>query len=269
MDVTPHPLLAVLHAAAAGAFPPADGRALFLPPLPNRQAAVVSLTGRVYLATDHRPPDLDGFGSALHPAVLRQLAGPHGEIGTLDVTLASQGLGGGTLPARHDLADHPRVRHAHAIREAVRVYGDNRGLVTIAAGLAGRTEISVEVFSTTGAGQGDGSTTAEEQNAATAGTASPPVDNPVGQPQNCRCSPVAWFEGPEARPRTGVASTPGPTTVAPIPIRPAPATSPFRQSSPVLAANPSVTPGPGDSTSAPGGMSRVAALRRASVPAEP
>jgi hypothetical protein len=144
--VVTHPLLAVLHAAVAGEFPPADGLAVFLPPLPKGHSAVVSLTGRVYLATDHRIPDLDGFGSALHPDVLRHLAGPTGEIGTLDVTLAANGLGGGDLPPRPDLMDHPRVRHALALREEVRVYGNDRGLVTVAAGLAGRIEISVEVF---------------------------------------------------------------------------------------------------------------------------
>lgn len=140
------PLLEVLLAAAAGEFPPADGQAIFLPPLPNGLSAVVSLTGRVYLATDRRIPNLDGYGSALHPDVLRELAGPTGEIDTLDVTLASRGLGGGTLPPRPDLMDHPRVRHALALRDSVRVYGDDRGLVTVAEGLAGRTEISVEAF---------------------------------------------------------------------------------------------------------------------------
>jgi hypothetical protein len=127
---------------------------VFLPPLLNGDAAVVSLTGRVYLATELRPPGLDGFGSALQPAVLQRLAGPDGEIGTIDVTLAAPGLGGGCLPARHDLADHPRVRHAVALREEVRVYGDDRGLVTVAVGLAGRTEISVEVSASAAAGAG-------------------------------------------------------------------------------------------------------------------
>lgn len=141
-----HPLLDVLRSAADGVFPPADGRAVFLPPLADGLAAVVSLTGRVYLATDRQVPDLDGFGSALAPEVLRCLAGPHGEVGVIDVTTVARGTGGGRLPARTDLADHHRVRHALALRCEVRVHGDERGLVTVAAGLAGRTEISVEVF---------------------------------------------------------------------------------------------------------------------------
>jgi hypothetical protein len=140
-----HPLLAVLLDAAAGVFPPADGRAVFLPPLADGYAAVVSLTGRAYVASDRRPPGLDAFGSALAPAVLAELAGPHGEIDTLDVTLAAPGLGGGALPARHDLDAHPRVRRARAWRTDVRVHGDRRGLVTVGSGLAGRTELSVEL----------------------------------------------------------------------------------------------------------------------------
>ena len=142
MGVT-HPLLDVLHAAADGVFPPADGRAVYLPPLP-RGAAVLSLTARVYLATDRRVPGLDGYGSALRPEVLRRIAGER-EIGTLDVTLVARGLGAGSLPVRTDLDDHPRVRHARAFRDSVQVYGDERGLVTVSAGLAGRTEMSVEV----------------------------------------------------------------------------------------------------------------------------
>jgi hypothetical protein len=144
-----HPLLAVLLAAANDEFPPADGRAVYLPPLPRGLVAVVSLTGRVYLATDHRLPDLDGYGSALAPEVLRHLAGPHGTVDGLDTTLVRRGVGDstpGALPVRTDLADHPRVRHARRLREGVRVYGDDRGLVTLAAGLAGRTEMSVEAF---------------------------------------------------------------------------------------------------------------------------
>lgn len=143
MGVT-HPLLDVLLAAADGVFPPADGRAVYLPPLPGDAAAVVSLTGRAYLATDRHVPDLDGFGSALQPEVLRRIAGER-RIGTIDVTLVARGLGGGSLSLRTDLDEHPRVRYARSLRESVQVYGDERGLVTIARGLAGRTEMSVEV----------------------------------------------------------------------------------------------------------------------------
>jgi L-amino acid N-acyltransferase YncA len=36
------------------------------------------------------------------------------------------------------------VQHASQLRRDVRVYGDERGVVTLAAGLAGRREISIE-----------------------------------------------------------------------------------------------------------------------------
>jgi hypothetical protein len=144
VDVS-HPLLAVLLDAARGVFPPADGRVVFLPPLDGGHAAVVSLTGRAYVASERTLLGLDAFGSALRPAVLSALAGPGGEVETLDVTLVAHGLGGAGLPVRHDLDDHPRVRHARAWRSRVRVHGDGRGLVAVACGLAGRTELSVEL----------------------------------------------------------------------------------------------------------------------------
>ncbi|HWM05279.1 MAG TPA: N-acetyltransferase [Actinophytocola sp.] len=148
-----HPLLKIFLDAARGMFPPADGAVVHLPPLGNGLAAVVSLTARAYLAADHLPADLDGFGAALQPEVLRELAGPAGVIETLDVTLAAPGLGGGGLPARSDLDDHPRVQLARGLRSEVRVHGDERGLVTVAHGLAGRTEMSVETLGDKGFGR--------------------------------------------------------------------------------------------------------------------
>lgn len=121
---------------------------VFVPPLRPDLEAVVSLTGRAYLATglcraDFGEQPLDGFGATLAPGVLARLAGDGGEVGVLDATLVGRGVAGAGLPVRHDVEDHPRVRHARAIREDVHVYGDGRGLVTLARGLAGRTELSV------------------------------------------------------------------------------------------------------------------------------
>jgi len=145
----PHPLLPLLLSAAGGTFPAVDGHAVFMPPLAENLQAVMSFTGHAVVATalpesHFADLDLDGFGSALHPAVLQRLAGPHGHVGVIDVTLVANGTGDGTLPERSDLDHHPRVRHARALRQQVRVYGDERGLVTLGHGLAGRTEISVE-----------------------------------------------------------------------------------------------------------------------------
>jgi len=175
----PHPLLSVLLAAADGVFPPVDGRAVFVPALyggvrthetqhggvhvdegpASDLQAVVSFTGHAIVATDlpaaaFADLGLDGFGRALQPAVLQRLAGPGGQVGVIDVTLVAAGLGGGSLASRDDLDEHPRVRLARALRGDVRVHGDDRGLVTLARGLAGRTELSVETSTQQGQGVG-------------------------------------------------------------------------------------------------------------------
>ena len=49
-----------------------------------------------------------------------------------------------TFPSEPISSLHHRVQHARAIRSGVHVFGDARGLVTLASGLAGRTELSVE-----------------------------------------------------------------------------------------------------------------------------
>ncbi|HEY8473440.1 MAG TPA: hypothetical protein VIL37_12505 [Natronosporangium sp.] len=144
-----HPLLRLLLAAAEGRFPPVDGAVTILPALAAGLECSFAFTGHAVIATalpasavrEQRP---DGFGGSVTPDFLRWLAGPAGAIGMLDVTLVGRGRGGGGPPARPDQADHPRVRHARALRTAVRVYGDERGLVTLGRGLAGRCELSIE-----------------------------------------------------------------------------------------------------------------------------
>lgn len=145
----PHPLLPMLLAAANGNFPPVDGQVEFVPGLAGGLQAVVSFTGHAILATDL--PDgefaafgLDGYGAALVPGVLQHLSAPGSDVGCIDVMLVARGLGGGWLPLRTDLDELSRVRHARTLRQHVQVYGDERGLVTLGSGLAGRTEMSVE-----------------------------------------------------------------------------------------------------------------------------
>lgn len=146
-----HPVGDALVAAASGRFPPVDGVAELAPPDAAGTHAVVCFTGHAFVLTDRSPADLapfaaDGFGAALAPALLLELAGPGGEIGSIDVVLVRQALGGGSdLRRLDDLDDHPRVRRSRHHRRAVRVLGDDRGLVTIGRGLVDRTEISVEL----------------------------------------------------------------------------------------------------------------------------
>ena len=161
-----HPLLKVLLAAADGTFPPVDGGVTVLPPLRSGRECSVGFTGHAVIATALPADEVlarkpDGFGASLAPDFLRWLAGPTGKIDVIDATLVGRGTGGtggpgsggDPLPERPDLADHPRVRYALAIRTGVRVFGDERGVVTLSEGLAGRPELSIEA---TPAGQGRG-----------------------------------------------------------------------------------------------------------------
>jgi hypothetical protein len=151
---TPASLLDLLLDAADGQFPPVDGGVTVVPALEGGLEAIIGFTGHAVVATDLRRSDLlragaDGYGGAMAPDVQRFVAGPDGWIGVHDVTLVGVGLGDDgsrpLLPLRADLDGHPRVAHALDLRRDVRVHGDDRGVVTVGLGLAGRTEISLEL----------------------------------------------------------------------------------------------------------------------------
>ncbi len=140
----------VLRAAADGSFPVEDGAVEVVPPYLPGVEAVVAFTGHAVAATTLPPESLvgagaDGYGGATCGAVLDVLAGPYGDVDTLDVLLVHRGTGWSLLPERPDLVDHPRVRHARTWRQDVYVHGDARGLVTVAHGLGGLAEMSFEV----------------------------------------------------------------------------------------------------------------------------
>ncbi|WP_129669515.1 hypothetical protein [Phytoactinopolyspora endophytica] len=146
-----HPLYKLLHEAADGRFPAADGQVRVVPPLHDGLECSYAFTGHAIVATalptvDFHGDRPDGFGGSLAPGFLRRLAGPGGWIGVIDATLVTRGRGGApALPAQTGLDDNDRVRHARSIRSDVRVYGDERGFVTLGTGLAGRRELSIEV----------------------------------------------------------------------------------------------------------------------------
>lgn len=157
-----HPLLTYFMAAAAGRFPPADGGVTVLPPLADGLECSVAFTGHAVVASAmpsqavhaHGP---DAFGASLSPGFLRHLAGPTGWIGVTGATLSARGTGG--TPRLAELTDadgHPRVRYARELRTKVKVYGDERGLITLADGLAGRRELSIELHNVQDSGQGRG-----------------------------------------------------------------------------------------------------------------
>jgi hypothetical protein len=141
----------LLAAAAHGRFPDADGAVEVFGPDGAGTHAVVELTGHSLLLTDRSPAEvaergLHGFGGCTHPDALRWLAGASGEIGSLDAVLVRRAATGTALAERTDLDDHPRVARARAHRRDVRVYGDERGLVTLGHALVDRLELSVELI---------------------------------------------------------------------------------------------------------------------------
>ena len=147
-----HPLLEFLTSAAEGRFPPVDGGVTVLPPLHGGWECSVAFTGHAVVATARSADEVmaqgpDGYGTSMSPDFLRWLAGPDGFIGVIDVMLFARGTGRPSLPIRTDLDHHPRVLYARQYRSDVVVYGDERGLITIGAGLGGRRELSVEAES--------------------------------------------------------------------------------------------------------------------------
>jgi hypothetical protein len=144
-----HPLHGFMYDAIRGRFPPVDGGVTVVAELAPGRECSFAFTGHAVIATalpaaDVHARKVDGFGGTVLPDFLRWLAGPVGEVHVTDVTLFARGTGGDRLPARPDLADHPRVRFALGFRDEVRVYGDDRGVVTLSRGLAGRPELSIE-----------------------------------------------------------------------------------------------------------------------------
>lgn len=115
---------------------------------------VFEFTGHAFIVTDRDPTTfaafgtggIDGFGGASHPDVLRWIAGPYGVIDAHDAVLVAPGTASGDLAERHDLESHPRVERARRLRRDVRVYGDERGVVTLGRGVVDRWELSVELL---------------------------------------------------------------------------------------------------------------------------
>jgi hypothetical protein len=150
-----HPFIEILESAAEGRYPPVDGLVELLPRFSDSpHECVVEFTGHAYVLSDVSQQDFDrlgadGFGGVVQPEVLRSLAGRNGWIGSHDVLLCQRGLGrANALALRTDLDDHYRVQHARVLRREVKVFGDERGLVTLGRGVADRTEISIEVAQT-------------------------------------------------------------------------------------------------------------------------
>ena len=148
--MTSHPLLDVLLGAADGRYPPVDGGVTILPGLPGGLRAVVALTGHAFIATPQTAEELadlelDGFGRALDPAALTRIADGR-RVGVNDVILVGRAtLGPTSIGPTDRWDDNPRVAYARSLRSDVVVHGDRRGFFTLARGLAGRPELSIEL----------------------------------------------------------------------------------------------------------------------------
>ena len=146
-----HPVATALAAAADGRFPPVDGCVEVVRPDCAGTHAVVEFTGHSFVLTDLSADDpvlagIDGFGGATQPHVLLHLAGPNGSVGSLDLVMVRRVGSTSHAPLEPiERSTHPRVTRARHHRRDVVVLGDERGLVMIGAGLAGRREISIEL----------------------------------------------------------------------------------------------------------------------------
>lgn len=165
--MTTHPLAELIEAAADGRFPASDGGWHRVVSWRPGVEAVLAFTGHAVLAVDDDVSDerltelgVDGLGGANHPRVLTELAGPDGWVDSLDALLVRRTAGPAAyepLVDRPDLDDHPRAHWARAVRDQVRVLGRpdpaDRSVATLSRGIAGLTEVSVEL-APTARGQG-------------------------------------------------------------------------------------------------------------------
>ncbi len=144
-----------------GRFPPPDGRVETLPAWRAGVEAVVALTGHGYLCleSEHDIPSsvaelaTDAFGGVADPRLVSALAGPTArrhDVDSLDLVMVA--------PARSRHANdpelvespghpHPRVGFARRLRDDVRAFTSPGvdGVVVVATGLAGLTEVSIEL----------------------------------------------------------------------------------------------------------------------------
>jgi hypothetical protein len=148
------PLLALLQDAAHGRFPPQDNVTAVMGAPLGARAAILSFPAHHIVAADvpadevHeqlRPDDLNG---PMRPGFVTWLAERLGvAAGSVDIVLANAGgVAAGQLTETQGTV-HPRITRARAYRTEVRVFEDARGLVVLGRGLAGRLELSVEVYS--------------------------------------------------------------------------------------------------------------------------
>ncbi|WP_250002365.1 GNAT family N-acetyltransferase [Actinoplanes sp. M2I2] len=149
-------LAKILAAAAAGAFPPPDGRTTVVPQPSERDAGVLAFTAHTVIFLDDDPEwihatiaglDCDPLAATMNPVFLAALMTRTGRTTeTIDLLTVAPALAGPPpLPLTEQERDHPRVRRALTHRDAVRTWSAPGGLLTVGRGVAGRWEVSIEV----------------------------------------------------------------------------------------------------------------------------
>jgi GNAT superfamily N-acetyltransferase len=149
-------LLRLLHGAATGAPPAADGVVEVWPPA-GAVDAVLAFTAHHVVAAGVEPALVAGrlpegdLTAPMSAGFLGWLGEQLGSLpGSLDVVLAARGLGGEPpleLRAGVDPDRHPRAARALRYRGDLEVWTspDGAGVLVLGRGLAGRREVSFEV----------------------------------------------------------------------------------------------------------------------------
>jgi RimJ/RimL family protein N-acetyltransferase len=153
-----HPLVHLLMEAAAGRFPPPDGRVEVVGPPPGPSDAVVAFTAHSVIAAGLDPEEVldrlepGDFGAPMSAEFLAWLAGRLGtRAGMMDlVMVAPRPEADEDLPElvqRDDLVDHPRLERSRRYRRDLRCYSDvqGRAIIVVGRGLAGRWEMGIEI----------------------------------------------------------------------------------------------------------------------------
>lgn len=147
-------LAALLHDAAGGRFPPADGGVTILPASSARDAGVIGFTAHAVIFIDADPAwvaarlpagDLSG---PLTPAFLHALCQRTGRRAhSVDMLCVAGPLPGPPGPGLtpEPGRDHPRISRARRYRDGVRAWRADGGVVLLGRGVAGRWEAAVEV----------------------------------------------------------------------------------------------------------------------------
>ena len=148
----------ILDAAARGVFPPADGRTTVVAQASHRDAGVLSFTAHSVVFTDEDPrwvhdtlaaTPCDALAASMNPrflAAFMERTGRRSE--TVDAMLVGSPLPGEPPLALKEIADaeHPRITYARRRRDDVRAWTTDGGVLVLGRGIAGRLEVSVEVY---------------------------------------------------------------------------------------------------------------------------